>query len=221
MTRKTNILTWVFLLVELILYGIIMTAGEQLLVWSSFISIVFCFLYALTQGRSSDPWIIWGLACTVAADFFLVVCSPIQRLWGMIFFLIAQTLYAVKLQLSGGNRRLLISRLLLIVLAEGIAVVVLQEKTDLLALISLCYYANLVLNIIEAFAQFRRNRLLAIGFVLFLMCDTVIGLQVMAGIYLPISENSWLYRIIFMNFNLSWFFYLPSQVLIALSSRKK
>jgi hypothetical protein len=48
----------------------------------------------------------------------------------------------------------------------------------------------------------------------------VIGLQVAAQGYLPIEEGTLLHRILFMNFNLSWFFYLPSQVLIALTSTK-
>ena len=36
--------------------------------------------------------------------------------------------------------------------------------------------------------------------------------------YLPIAENSLLHRILFVDFNLAWVFYLPSQVLISLSS---
>ena len=96
----------------------------------------------------------------------------------------------------------------------------LREKTDALALISVCYYANVILNIVAAFRQFRSKPIFPIALVLFLLCDRVIGLQVAAGGYLPIGEDSWLYRLIFMNFNLSWFFYLPSQVLIALSSKK-
>jgi len=69
--------------------------------------------------------------------------------------------------------------------------------------------------------MFRQEKLLSIGFVLFLMCDTVIGLQVACSGYLPIEETFLLYQIIFMPFHLSWFFYLPSQVLIALSAGKR
>lgn len=97
---------------------------------------------------------------------------------------------------------------------------VLGENTDALALVSLCYYANLVVNILAAFTRFRQRRLLSIGLVLFLLCDTVIGLQMANGVYLPIREGSLIHRIISVDFNLAWFFYLPSQVLIALSGRK-
>ena len=94
-----------------------------------------------------------------------------------------------------------------------VAVLVLREKTDALAIVSVCYYVLLITNMIHAFMA--KERLFAVALCLFILCDTVIGLQVAAGAYLPITEGSALYKIIFMNFNLAWFFYLPSQVLIA------
>ena len=112
-------------------------------------------------------------------------------------------------------------RLGLIAIALSVTVLVLQENTDALALVSLCYYANLIFNIVMTFLQFKSDKLFPIALVLFLLCDTVIGLQVACGGYLPITEGSLLYRIIFMPFNLSWFFYLPSQVLISLRGAKR
>lgn len=214
--KKHLLFTLIFLFVEGILYGLILTTGGSLLVWSSYLSIVLCFLYSLGSGKG---FLIGGLACTVMADYFLVVCSPIKQLWGMYFFLAAQTLYAIKLHLSSKNRPILLYRALLIVLAEAITFLILKDKLDALAIVSLCYYANLIVNIVEAFTLFKNNRLFPIGLVLFLLCDTVIGLQAASGVYLPIQEDSMVHKIIFMDFNLAWFFYLPSQVLISLSSR--
>lgn len=213
-------ITFLFLAVELILYILILTTGGNILVASSYAAILLCFLYALLHWQDSNRFIIVSLACTVMADFFLVVCSPIQQLWGMRFFLVTQTLYAVMLHLSAGNKKLLIARGFVILLALAVTFAVLQEKADALAVISLCYYANLILNIITAFTIFSTSRLFPIALVLFALCDTIIGLQVASNAYLPLSENSLLYRIIFMDFNLSWFFYLPSQVMIALSAKK-
>lgn len=212
-------LTLCFLLLELVLYILILTAGGDLLVISSYGAIVICFLYALANLDRGNRLLAAGLACTVAADFFLVVCSPIQQLWGMVFFLAAQTLYAVMLHRQHKSKPLLFLRILLSAVAITVTFAVLRDKTDILALISICYYANLIMNIAAAFSRFRENRLLAVGFVLFLLCDTVIGLQVASGGYLPIRENSLLYKILFVDFNLSWFFYLPSQVCIALSCK--
>ena len=209
-----------FLIVEAFLYGIILTSGGDLLVYSCFSSIVICFVHALIHVKQGDKLLIAGLACTVMADLCLVVWSPVQRLWGMVFFLAAQSLYAIRLHRQIRSNALLIIRISLTVVALAVTVIVLKDATDALALVSLCYYANLIMNIITAFTRFRDNKLLSIGFVLFLLCDTVIGLQVACGGYLPIEDGSLLHQIIFMPFNLAWFFYLPSQVLISLSAKK-
>ena len=112
-------------------------------------------------------------------------------------------------------------RLGLSVVAVVVSIVALGDNVDALAVVSVCYYVNLIMNMVCAFVRFRDNRLMAIGFVLFILCDTVIGLQVAAGGYLPIPEGSFIHKIIFSGFHLSWFFYLPSQVLLALCSRKE
>lgn len=212
-------LTIPFLILETILYILILTTGGQLLVLSSFISILLCFLYSLFAGN--NDLMKAGLFFTVCADFCLVVCTPIQQLWGMVFFTFTQSFYAAMLQRSSPNRMILTIRLGLTAIAAVIACIILKEKTDALALVSVCYYANLIMNFVESCTQFRFRKLLSVAFLLFILCDTVIGLQVASGSYLPIGEDSLIYRIIFSGFHLSWFFYLPSQVLLALSSKEK
>lgn len=211
-------LTLVFLAVSCVLYYFILTAGGTLLVATSYASIVLCFLFALSGWQNF--WIIGGLACTLGADFFLVICDPIQQLWGMVFFLSTQTLYAAMLHRSRPGKLFLLARIALIAAAEVITVVILKDATDALAVISICYYVNLIFNIIMAFIQFKDYKLFAIGLVFFLLCDTVIGLQVMSSGYLPILAGSLLDKILSVPFNLAWLFYLPSQVLISLSSRE-
>ena len=63
------------------------------------------------------------------------------------------------------------------------------------------------------------NTVMPVALVLFLLCDTVIGLQVMGSLYLPMGEGSILSRILYPGFDLAWFFYLPSQVLLALQNK--
>ena len=217
--KQDTALTLCLLGLSCILYYFILTAGGTLLTATSYASIVLCFLYAAVGGH--NKYILSGLACTLGADFFLVVLDPIRQFWGMVFFLGAQSLYAAMLHRSHPGKLLLFLRFGLIALAEAITVAILKDATDPLAVISICYYANLVFNIVMAFLQFKRYPLFAIGLVCFLLCDTVIGLQVMSGGYLPIPEGSLLHSIVFAPFNLAWAFYLPSQVLISLSSRKK
>jgi hypothetical protein len=74
------------------------------------------------------------------------------------------------------------------------------------------------INIVESLLNFKDNKILPIGLTLFILCDTVIGLQVMSDMYLKINESSLIYKLIFSNFDLAWFFYLPSQVLISLKT---
>ncbi len=214
MKLRSHMLTAAFLLIELTLYILLLSFGGTIRVCCEFASIVLCFLFALIH--RSNALVVCGLACTVMADFFLVVCTPTRQLWGMVCFLGTQTFYAVMLQRSGKNKLLLFIRLVLIAAAEITAALVLKDRLDVLVVVSMCYYASLVANIIESFARFFRHKLFAVALVLFLLCDTVIGLQSAAVAYLPIPESSLIHRIIFMDFHLSWFFYLPSQVLIAL-----
>lgn len=220
--KKINIkrcFTLAFLLAEGILYSLILTTHGELLMGSSFASIVLCFAYALLC--RGTPLLVAGLASTVAADFFLTACYPRQQLAGMVFFLAVQTLYAIFLHRQGFRRGWLAVRLGLTALITAVAFAVLREKTDALAVISVWYYANLVMNMLMAFGKIRSFPLLAVGLVLFILCDTVVGLQVASEGYLSIGKETLLYRILFVNFNLSWLFYLPSQVLIALTAGRK
>ena len=207
----------IFIAVEAALYWGLLFAGENFTLYA-YSAIVLCFAYGLLHCKSVKIWMLAGMACTLGADYFLVVCSPANQLWGMVFFMAAQSMYATALHTSKLCKPILIIRIALTVIAPLVTAVILREKTDALAVISVCYYVNLIMNLITAFSD--RKLLLGFGFVLFLLCDTVIGLQVMAKGYLPIEVGTILYRIIFTNFNLAWLFYLPSQVLIAISSDK-
>lgn len=67
------------------LYLLILTQGGDLLRWCEFGAIALCFLFALAV--RGNKYITAALACTVAADFFLVIHSPQQQLSGMVCFL--------------------------------------------------------------------------------------------------------------------------------------
>ena len=216
-----KILTAIFLLAEAILYWFILTAGGMTVVVCSYAAIVLCFLYALIHIKKGKPLFVAALAFTLGADYFLVIMSPQQQLGGMIFFLFVQGFYAWQLHRTYDKRWPLYLRLGLTITAAAVAFFVLGENADLLAVVSVCYYANLICNILTACLQYSKYKLATIGFILFLLCDTVIGLQVASTGYLPIEPGSWLHSIIFPPFHLSWFFYLPSQVLLAISSSKK
>lgn len=220
-TLKQKILLITFVFVEALLYYIILTSRGNTLVVCSFTSIVLCFVYALLNVDQHNVLFVIALGCTVAADSFLVICTPIQRLWGMVFFLAAQCLYAAALHIRRKSKIMMIVRLVLTSVAVFITVFALKGETDVLSIVSLCYYANLIMNLIAAAMLYNENRLLLFAFLLFILCDTIIGLQVASDLYLSAIKGTFIYDIIFCGFNLSWLFYLPSQVLLALSVRRK
>ena len=175
-------------------------------------------MYSLINFNKDNLFYSSGLMFTVMADLCLVLCDPTQRLGGMIFFLIVQSMYSIKLHTITKSKLILVIRLSLVILLELICYIVLKDNIDLLVIVSLAYYVMLFMNIIESLLNFKDNKILPIGLTLFLLCDTVIGLQVMSDMFLKINESSFIYILIFSNFDLAWFFYLPSQVLISLKT---
>ena len=225
-SRKALVLmTVVFLCVEFFLSVFLQLASGRAVAASSFISIILACLFCFVSCEKSYEYAFTQIAlvCTVCADYFLVWSSPIVQLPAMVFFLVAQLMYASRLYLLAGKCERyaqIISRAALSVIIVAVTVLVLKENTDALAIVSMLYYANLILNAVFAFCNFRCRKLLAIGFLLFILCDTVIGLEMMNA-YLPIPKDAYLYKIIRPGFNLAWVFYLPSQVALSLSMMPK
>lgn len=219
--KQKNVITTAFLICEAVLYYFILTAGGEILRLCSYGAIGLCVLYCLLQGKNGQSLLQIGLLLTAAADFCLVICQPIQRLWGMVFFLGTQSCYALFLHGRMRHRLFWVIRLSVTVLALTVTSLVLGDDCDALALVSLAYYANLIFNLIMAAVNWRKHLMFAVALILFLLCDTVIGLQVAGDLYLPIREGSGLYQLLYSGFNLSWLFYLPSQVMIALLAGRK
>lgn len=215
-----------FIAIELVLSVLLQTVGGRAGDAMRFGAIVFCCLFCLLFMERTPAYLLTqaALACTVGADYFLVWSRPMLQLPAMLFFLVAQSAYAVRLYMTDDSvvcrRWQRWSRPLLGVAVLFVTVIVLGTRTDALALVSMLYYATLVLNVIFACIGFKSNSLLALGLVLFLCCDTVIGLGMLDG-YIPISPDALVYRVIHPGFDLAWAFYLPSQVLIVLSLWKK
>lgn len=179
---------------------------------------LFCFLFL----EKTPSYFLTQLAliCTVGADYFLVASVQTRQLPAMLFFSVTQLAYFARLYLEDPSqkRRMvhLIVRVALSVTVLILTLAVLGKNADAVALVSMFYYANLILNLIFAFLHFKTQYLMAIGFLLFLLCDTVIGFSFL-GDYLALSPDSWVNSIFSAEFDLAWAFYAPSQVLLALS----
>ena len=161
-----------------------------------------------------------ALITTVCADFFL--CGLIEfendRVVAMVFFCVTQICYFLRIyanqKYTSVKRLHLIFRITLPAVAIIVTLIVLKENANSLAIISMFYFANLVLNVVYSFIQFKIAPLFAIGLLLFSFCDVLIGLNVL-GEFMTIPDGSLIQKINDVNVNLAWVFYVPSQSLIA------
>ena len=192
---------------------------------SSLWAIILVLLYSLLFKNKNISVLLMQLAFvfTLASDTFLVGVAPKIQWLAMTTFFIAQSLYFAKMLLSIKAKKYIADNIAIRAILIGCAVLlgwlVLKEKLDYVAAISLMYFASIIHNVILAFVLFKKSPLMALGMLLFLCCDIVVGLNSAIGVYISVPETSILYKIAYAPFNLAWTFYLPSQTLLALSTK--
>lgn len=213
-----------FLAIQSVLFVLVQTTKGEIHDVVSFAVVVLSALFMLLCIQRSKSYILMqiGLICTVFADLFLVVIDPMIQLPAMVFFSGTQICYFLRIYFTTSKKEKLIHLILrasLIVIIQIITVIVLKEKTDALSLVSMFYYTNLVLNVVFAFIHFKKLPLFAIGLVLFLLCDTIIGLDIMAESYIT-GKALETFNSILTGLNWAWVFYVPSQALLGISLLK-
>lgn len=194
----------------------------------SYIYVTMCAVFcSLFKEKASDYLFTQlGLIGTMGADFFLVLLPHQERLPGMIFFSFVQIFYFLRLYTADTNatrRKVnLILRIVLSVAIVAVTLLVLGPGADPVAVISMFYYVNLLLNVVFAFLDFENTGVFALGLLCFIISDTVIGFRNL-DIYIgsqPIVEDV-VEQIKRSKIDLIYGFYLPSQALIALSPAYK
>ena len=211
-----------FCTAELALGILVQITSGHTLISASYAVVLLACAFAALKFEATPRWTFTqaALLFTVCADYFLVVRGAEQQFLAMMFFSVTQLAYAARLLLESRNktlRRVHIGLRIGIPFAVlGATLLVLGKNADGVALISMFYFANLALNVIFAFLQWKRSRLLAIGLALFLCCDVFIGLSLIEG-WLPLTKGTLLYALAHPGFNAAWLFYVPSQALLALS----
>lgn len=211
----------VFIVAELVLSVLIHKASPAYLY--SYISIVLAVMFCLTAYEPTPRWALTQIALvfTLCADLFLVVLGSHLTL-AMCFFSVTQLSYASRialLQEKKERRAHLITRASAVLFALALTAIVLGKNTDALALVSLFYFANLIINAIFATVKIKKEPLFAIGLWLFVLCDIFVGFG-MLGSYLPLAKNPVLDFLASPPINMAWVFYLPSQVLLSISTVK-
>ena len=200
-----------FLTVEAILYAAFLvwdvTIGGRGSNPIKFAGILLCLVYALYLGHLGGSRLVpAALALTALADVFLLLLDADYAL-GILLFCAVQGLYFVRIVRSGG-RSLWGLRLGLFLLS--LVVLNLLGLLIPLNILALFYFTNFFCNALASLSCSGRSmRLFSIGLWLFLCCDLCVGLFQNPDLISPeVGE--------FVRIGM-WLFYLPAQVLIALS----
>lgn len=215
----------VFVATEIILSYMVQTTHGDRCQAFMYSSVALCFLVGLgtllLHRERVGSLVRLGLAVTLVADYFLVLSEPAEELLGVLVFTLTQACYFLALMLSEKRRGVrvanVIARIAVVAVIIPVTYLVLGENADLVSIVSVFYYSNLVCNAVFAFANFKRHAVFAFGLALFAMCDLAIGFNFLAHEYLGAAEGSFLDIITSTGVSLEWVFYVPSQTLIALS----
>ncbi len=217
----------IFCLIEGVLGFFIQITSGLLCSYLSFFSIALAFIFCLLLFRKEieHKITILALLFTVCADFLLcgIVDFKFIKELAMCFFVGTQTCYFFRIFINQTKKEKIVHlfiRIPFFLFAVILTAIVLKENTNFLSLISLFYYSNLIINVIFAFIKFKLSPLLAIGLLLFSLCDVFVGLSMIDG-FMTIPDGSLIYQIKNIPLNMAWLFYVPSQTVLALSTIKK
>ena len=187
----------------------------------SYLLVVLAFLTSLSFVSRDKARIatVLALAFTLLADFNLVILNSHYDI-AMSFFSITQLSYAARLYIEADSavyrRTQVIVRSSVSLIAIILPIIVLGDGADYLSIISVFYFANLLLNTVFAFVTVRKNWIFAVGLLLFCFCDVFVGFSQLGG-YISIEPGSFAWWLAHPGFNAAWVFYAPSQVLLSLS----
>lgn len=158
-----------------------------------YLGIIYCLLYCLINRKK---FAILSFSFTLLADYFLLIRNNNYPI-GIFFFIIVQIIYAIYLY-KNECKLFLIYRILI-----PLVLILILRTNDLTTTLALIYFPQLVLNALSSLKN-KNQRLLSLGLILFIGCDICVGLHNIYEYNKLIAIGQWL-------------FYLPSQVLIALS----
>lgn len=237
---KNQKTVFVFLFVELCCYSIFLALDffetsdymVQISMWIKWCSIAICFafvtFYKPVQYQKKEKSVLsLALFFTVVADFFLLMTS--ENWIGVLCFIVIQSLYLYRLSIWK-EEILFINRFIKwgfygVGIFLFLFLIGLKGNAEILA-VSI-YFVSLIDNITLAASIYfyhvgskRKSGCFFIGLCLLCLCDIQVAIY-NAELYLNVQEVPILSKMMSVARIAMWFFYLPSQVLIALSGRIK
>ena len=171
-------------------------------------AIALCFFFSAYWSVRGGEWLVTAaLAFTLGADTFLLLLDA-QYLTGVLLFCVVQRLYLVRILGFNGGHTLWPLRLGLF--AAALWLLMQLGMLSPLNGVTAFYFTTFLVNTVQSLVlRGKKQRLFALGLVLFLCCDLCVGAfnepgLVPSGVYSFARVGMWL-------------FYLPAQVLITLS----
>ena len=211
MNRKPLVI--IFIVIELLLFLLIHLFESNLEVELRYLTILLCFLFVMLVGTSYDGKLLkLAFIITLIADLFLLVIDD-YYLIGVSVFCFVQFIYAYRL-LNINKVKYKFRAMVYVVsilITEIIVKIVFEEMVDLLTIVTIIYFVTLINNIINSIFYFKCNYLFSVGLILFGFCDVFVGLS---------NLNNYISFDYDFTIDFAWLFYIPSQVLIALSVKK-
>lgn len=178
------------------------------------IFLVFVFTLFVLCIFKKNLYIFSAIFFTMLADACLEIFDKQYQIPALIFFIVAQTFYYLLIVKDYKNKRLIhLTRFgvsVLITLAVSLGNIKNSNTITVLAVLYICF---LIDNVVLAFVKFKKNKLLSLGLTLFLCCDICLGFSLL-GSFVNIT-NPLIKSIGSVD---CWIFYLPSQVILGISS---
>lgn len=175
--------------------------------------LVLCFLYALIYARK-DTFLILALFLTLIADGILAFNNVSEQ--GVMVFIAVQLAHLLRFAMI---RRT--SPLIPILLAALIIVIgLIQSEIPLMFILAMAYGVLIFTNIYEAWCWMRLDKSAAarcafFGFILFFLCDLMVGISYIT------STATLPHTVTIVTSYFAWLLYLPAQVLITFSGKRR
>ncbi|TFZ41124.1 hypothetical protein E4100_03225 [Soehngenia longivitae] len=162
-----------------------------------------------------------AMILTIISDYFLLFEGN-NYIIGIGIFSLAHLIHGIRME-KNKTKVIFIRYISYLIITITLYSVFLDTpyEIDLIVFVSLFYFANLLSNLLRALDVYRHNKfplinssLLVAGFILFLLCDINVAIYNVVPLN---TANIFLYILSDLSLRLMWFFYLPSQIFIALS----
>lgn len=215
----------IFLLVQVV-FWVFVVFSKTYTHYFTYASVVASFVYVLATLPKTrvELYQILAFAFTLVADYFLILKWNNYDI-AMCFFLVVQLFYSTRVFLLAKSKKEKAIQGVLHGVVSVVAIIlcklVLKEGANLLAVVSVVYYFNLLVSLVFSFVHFKDSKtakLLAFGLLCFALCDIHVGFETISNMF-NLSAGNFIYDLSHMEISLVKIFYPPSQTLLALGSK--